>query len=177
MIPVMQTISASGWDSDLPGDCVRACYASILERTISEVPHFVAGEVLADDGSKTDWLSGVNLWLRRQGYLFRAEHRSYFKDVECQIAWRRERDAAGIDSSTRDILWMYDARDQAPYYPGHWIATVISENFPGATHAVVMQGNTVAHDPSPKPRRTPYKFVGETRFVVEDPATCRARLY
>lgn len=174
MIPVTQTISASGWDSDLPGDCVRACYASVLERSIDEVPHFVAGEVLDDEGRKLDWHSGVNVWLQREGYLFQIEHRSYFKNVDCQMAWRSERDAAGIDNSVRDMLWMYDVKDEPPWHMGYWIASVISENFPGATHAVVMSGNDVVHDPSPRPRRTPYKFVGETRFVVHDPSRCRS---
>lgn len=173
MIPVQQTISASGWDSKLPGDCVRACYASILERPIEEVPHFVAGEVRHEDGSPMDWYSGVNEWLRREGYLFRIWHHTYYKHVDCQIAWRAERDASGIRNESRDMLWIYDARDQAPWYRGYWIASVISENFPGATHAVVMLNGDVVHDPSPLPRQTPYKFVGETRFVVEDPVVAR----
>lgn len=66
------------------------------------------------------------------------------------------------------------------YWPsGWWIASVLSENFEGATHAVVMRGAGqacggdgwmgVAHDPSPHPRRTPYVFVGGMRFAALDP--------
>lgn len=174
MKPVTQLISNDGRDGKLPGDCVRACYASILERPIETVPHFVAGEVKNDDGTAVDWHSGVNIWLKREGYLFQIQHRGFFKHTDIIKAYRKERDAAGIeDRDGRDSLWMYDATEHAPYHPGHWIASVISENFIGATHAIVMYGAGVAHDPSPHPRRTPYLYVGETTFVIHDPVACR----
>jgi hypothetical protein len=157
----------------MPGDCVRACVASILERPLLEVPHFVAGEVLDDNGRKTNWLHGINLWLEREGYTIRLESHSYYKDVDCQIAWRKDRDAAGIRHTYRDSLWLYDPRDEAPWHPGFWIAGVISENFAGCTHAIVMEGSEVVHDPSPRPRRTPYKFVAEDIFYTPDPSKCR----
>lgn len=75
--------------------------------------------------------------------------------------------------------------DSPPYWPaGWWIATVLSENFEGATHAVVMRGTfsggdenwmRVAHDPSPHPRRTPYVFVGRYSFVTLDAAAIARR--
>lgn len=55
-------------------------------------------------------------------------------------------------------------------YDGWWIASVVSENIEGATHAVVMHEDKVVHDPSPFPRRTPYVFVGATWFCALDPA-------
>lgn len=178
MIPVVQSICASGGElgpdgkPQTPGDCVRACIASILERPLLDVPHFVAGEVKNDNGQTLDWYSGLNLWLEREGYACRAMHRSFFKQLDCQMAWRQEIDRAGL-YSPHNMLWMYDARDAPPWHPGFWIASVISENFEGTTHAIVMRGCEVAHDPSPRPRRTPYQYVGEMRFVVEDAAVCR----
>jgi hypothetical protein len=185
MKPVPQRIVASGYDGGLPGDCVKCCVASILELPYEDVPHFVAGEVinpnLCEDGTphpdgpfKMDWYGGLRLWMKERGYTVMPVHRTYFKDVDCQMAWRKERDAAGIDNSSRDCLWMYDARDQAPYHKGFWIASVISENFAGSTHAIVMQGNTVAFDPSTKSRRTPYQYVGEMTFVAQDASKCLA---
>jgi hypothetical protein len=189
VIPVVQRICASGWGvgadgvRQVPGDCVKACIASILELPYEDVPHFVAGEVinpnLAVDGTPhpngpfvMDWYSGLRHWMAQRGYTCTPTHRSYYKDVDCQIAWRRERDAAGIESSMCDTLWLYDARAEAPYHEGYWIASVISENIEGCTHAIVMNGNTVVHDPSQFPRRTPYLFVGEMLFVAQDPAVC-----
>lgn len=176
MIPVVQRIVASGYDDTLPGDCVKACVASILELPYDAVPHFVAGEVLGDDGkTRLDWLGGMRKWFERARYGCVPIHRSYFKHVECQQAWYRERAAAGIiDTTGRDCLWLFDATDQTPYHEGYWIASVISENFAGGTHAIVMNGNTVAHDPSPYPRREPYRYVGELRFIATNPAISRS---
>ena len=174
MIPVFQSICRSGWDDGLPGDCVRACVASIFERPLLEVPHFVAGEVLNDEGKPCDWLSGLNLWLRREGYACRAAHRSFFKEVDCMMAWRKAREDVGIENSDpKDMLWLYDATEQPPYNYGYWIASVISENFAGATHAIVMEGGRPAHDPSPHGRRTAYQYVGEMLFYAEDLPRCR----
>jgi hypothetical protein len=36
------------------------------------------------------------------------------------------------------------------FVPGYWIASVPSLNIVGQNHAIVMKGNAVAHDPSPK---------------------------
>lgn len=53
MIPVTQTIFADplrgdGHNADgEPGDCLRACVASILELPLSAVPNFVRVELLA----------------------------------------------------------------------------------------------------------------------------------
>lgn len=175
MIPVVQRIVATGWDDGVPGDCVKACVASILELPYDAVPHFVAGEVLNDAGERIDWLSGMRRWFERARYGCVPVHHSYFKDVECMRAWRRERDAAGIvDTTGRDCLWLYDALDHPPYHEGYWMASVISENFPGATHAIVMHGAEVAHDPCPWPRREPYRYVGEIIFVATNPAICRS---
>lgn len=33
---------------------------------------------------------------------------------------------------------------------GYWIASVPSKNFPGTSHAIVMLGSSVFHDPSPR---------------------------
>lgn len=184
MIPVQQRIVASGMaEGAVPGDCVKCCIASILDLPYEDVPHFVAGEVvnpnLCEDGTphpdgpfKMDWYSGLRYWMKQRGYTVIPVHRSYFKDVDCQIAWRKEADATGRYKFGQ-TLWMYDARDQAPWHEGYWIASVISENFVGSTHAIVMQGSQVVFDPSTKPRRTPYQYVGEMTFVAPDPAVTR----
>lgn len=187
MIPVMQRIVASGWNSpgEVPGDCVKCCVASILELPYEDVPHFVAGEVInpnvCEDGTphpdgplKMDWYSGLRYWMKQRGYTCLAVHRSYYHYVDVQRAWRKERDAAGAPNTPRDMLWIYDATEHPSWHEGYGIASVISENYAGATHAVVMRGNEVVHDPSTRPRRTPYKFVGEMTFVAADPARCRA---
>lgn len=143
MIPVMQQVVGDGRDGRPVGDCMRACVASVFELSLDAVPHFA----IAADGYRTaleNWLQPLSLTIH---------HR----------------------------LW--SATDVPEYWPaGWWIASVESENFEGCTHAVVMRGTDtpcnlpdggwmrVAHDPSPRPRRTPYRFVGATYFVALDPA-------
>lgn len=60
---------------------------------------------------------------------------------------------------------------------GYWIASVPSKNLAGCTHAIVMKGHQVAHDPSTKRRYRRGqsmlggdKVLGGYYFVVEDPA-------
>lgn len=147
MVPVSQSIVGDGKDGRPFGDCLRACFASIFELSIDEVPHF------ADEGK--NWLVEAERWLKPMGLC---------------VAFRRFRD--GPHSSP-------------PWWPsGWWIASVESENFEGATHAVVMRGcwnddrvddwTAVAHDPSPHPRRTPYRFLGAHYFEALDPAVIAA---
>lgn len=171
MIPVVQRIVAPGTgradDGHVPGDCVKCCVASILELPYEAVPHFVANEVLVPDATgvpqRSDWFSGLNYWLRTTGWALRATHTEYLKNplprgpVESTFDWYEPYDAPRVWSSGQ----------------GWWIASVISENYERRTHAVVMRDGAVAFDPSPKPRRTPYRFVGETHFIATDPAICR----
>lgn len=141
MIPVPQLIFGDGKEGRPKGDCFRACVASIFELAPEDVPHFTERE--------SRWFSDFIEWLRPMGLT--AEHvrgEPTDRPKSCPAGW--------------------------------WIASVRSENFEGETHAVVMRGymtpfsgenwTEVAHDPSPKPRRTPYVFVGGIRFAALDPA-------
>lgn len=176
MIPVAQRISAPGTElgARVPGDCVKCCVASILELPYEAVPHFVAGEwlvapratdgVIAGPPERVDWFTALNDWLRETGWALRASQTLYYKSplprgpVESVFDWYEQYDAPRVWSPGQ----------------GWWIASVISENFERSTHAVVMLDGVVAFDPSPKPRRTPYQFVGETHFIATDPARYRA---
>lgn len=173
MIPVIQRISASGGDGKLPGDCVKCCVASVLELPYEAVPHFVAGEwlvapravngMVAGPPERVDWFTALNDWLRSAGWALHATNTSYYKNPLPH----------GPFKDTFDWYDPYDAPRSWSPGQGSWIATVISENFERSTHAVVMLDGAVVHDPSTKPRRTPYKFVGETHFVATNPAMCR----
>lgn len=137
MIPVVQSIVGSGADGQPPGDCVRACVASIFELPIDRVPHFT-------DGAEP-WIWAMEKWLAPFGLTLERED---YREGPSDNHPRR-------------------------YHDGWWIASVISENIDGATHAIVMHETDVRHDPSPSPRRTPYRFVGECYFVAADPALIR----
>lgn len=141
MIPVPQLIFGDGKEGRPKGDCFRACVASIFELAPEDVPHFTERE--------SRWFSDFIEWLRPMGLTI--EHASH------------------------------EPSERPPYRPaGWWIASVRSENFEHETHAVVMRGTftpfdgedwtAVAHDPSPKLRRTPYVFVGRYSFAALDPA-------
>lgn len=148
MIPVMQEVVGDGKEGRPIGDCLRACVASIFELPIEDVPHFAAAP---------SWFGAMHEWLRPMGLV-----------VETKEYGGKSLDAPEL------------------YYSGWWIASVESENFEGCTHAVVMRGlyNSkpddarwcdVAHDPSPHPRRTPYRFRGARYFVAFDPALIARR--
>ena len=68
MKPVDQTILADpsrndGKDADgVPGDCWRACIASIVELPAEEVPHFGALE------GPSEWWTATWKWLATKGY-------------------------------------------------------------------------------------------------------------
>lgn len=156
MLPVQQRILGSGLGDDVRGDCVKCCVASILELPYEDVPHFVADEWLID-GSRIWWLAALNDWLQYRGFNLEATQDVYWKNEisrECKLNDRYER------------LSRPRFRD---FRTGFWMASVISENFADSTHAIVMHGDSVAFDPSTKPRRTPYEFVAETLFVCKEP--------
>ena len=101
-------------------------------------------------------------------------------------AWPRDLDRWLAPMGLAHERMNWPASPSPGYWPaGWWMASVLSENIEGATHAVVMRGTgqtcggdewmAVAHDPSPHPRRTPYVFVGGMRFVALDPAAIARR--
>lgn len=104
------------------------------------------------ESATNDWLKtkGTNMYIRSTRYMLRRED------------WPKE--------EPRRRLAPYERRTNPGYNQGFWISTVVSENFPDTAHAVVMEGSKVAFDPSPNARKTPYQFIGETIFVVDDAA-------
>lgn len=171
MIPVPQRICAAGGEETTPGDCVKCCVASILELAYEDVPHFVAREIVDDGGNRLDWFNGLNLWLKRQGYPLWVKRWSNSLTAAEVSAIREERGLKPGESMP--AIDMYRRRSFPDYHEGYWIGTVISENFDDSTHAVVMLNDQVAFDPSPKPRRTPYEYIGGEVFIAKDPARCK----
>lgn len=172
MIPIQQRICRAGAvDDGLPGDCVKCCVASILELRYEDVPHFVAREVKDANGKALWWLDGVNYWLRERGYPLWLRQSTNTKTAAEVFALRAERGIQPGESMPATL--MYRTSEYPDHNEGYWIASVISENFEDATHAIVMLGDQVAFDPSMKPRRTPYAFIGGSVFVATDPARCK----
>lgn len=70
MIPVQQSILADpargdGRDADgRPGDCLRACVASLVEETLEDVPHFA--EVADTAADPAQWWWELTAWVDRR---------------------------------------------------------------------------------------------------------------
>lgn len=80
------------------------------------------------------------------------------------------------------IDMVYGSRKDAIWMGGFWIASVKSINFEGGSHAIVMRGSEVYHDPSTKSKyRTGKQMLGDDavtggyRFFIDD-ATLLSRL-
>lgn len=58
MTPVAQTIIAPNDDKGMPGNCLQAAIASLLELPLDEVPHFV-GRDWETDGNEHWWTCWV----------------------------------------------------------------------------------------------------------------------
>lgn len=58
MTPVQQTIIAPADGTQMPGNCLQAAVASLLDLPLNEVPHFV-GDDWASGGERNWW---VELW-------------------------------------------------------------------------------------------------------------------
>lgn len=140
------------------GDCVRACVASIFEMDLEEVPHFV--EIMYQRQARHD----VNKeWEHSQWGLMNRWAWSFGVGVN-RVTYQ----AAG------QYLW---AAAPLNYHPGYWIGTVESRDPAVAamggkwTHAVVMNGPEMVHDPNPDSRaiKLPYRYGGETWFELAHP--------
>jgi hypothetical protein len=132
------------------GDCMSACIASIFGLDLDEVPHFVERNRLfpLKEGSRAD--TELTQWAASFGVCF---NRTFYKT--------------------------YRAKPQH-FHPGYWIASVKScyehpKDGNTYTHAVVMWGDDVKHDPNPVSReyhaKHAYRFRGEIWFELYDPAT------
>lgn len=141
------------------GDCVAACVASIFEMSLDEVPHFV--EIMYQRAARHD-LSKE--WQFTQQGLMNAWAWSF--GVGVGYTYYRTRTGKRIYRKT-----------PLCYHGGYWIAAVMSRDAavrkasPEASHAVVMLGYEVAHDPNPDSRavQRPYRYVGELWFEVAHP--------
>lgn len=128
------------------GNCFAACVASILECSIDQVPNFVGP--LQDETDPVEWerrfLEAVHAWLapRALGYV-----ELYFASEGIpETLWRN-----------LDLL-------------GFWVG--IGSTKEGFSHAVVMRGREVAHDPSPD--RTGLSSIhGAGFFAALDPRLSR----
>lgn len=107
--------------SPINGNCLQACVASLLDLELEEVPNFVDHD-RGDDGS---WFSdpeyGMNMFLDKHGYEYMGCG-NYNELIQSEYG-----DGVG----------------------GYHIGIVNSVNFKGSTHAVVLKGLDLAHDPSP----------------------------
>lgn len=59
MIPVDMIDIRNNEHPNAEGDCFRACVASIFEKSIIDVPHFIQIDVQ----EKKSWTSVINQWL------------------------------------------------------------------------------------------------------------------
>lgn len=146
MIPVVQSIVAAGDVPDrVPGDCVRACVASIFELRLEQVPHFVA--------SPRGWYPAIQDWLRPMGLWLCHDD---YNEPSTRPVPKGHRYPAG---------WWW-ASVNSENFPGSTHAVVMRGLYlPGREDPDI-----VAHDPSPHPRRTPYLFHGARWFTALDPA-------
>lgn len=191
MIPVPQRVVARG-EAPVPGDCFKACVASLLELPYEAVPHFVADEwwvqpqhfddclpgacveycsiALGEVPHPSDHHSALRNWLQVQGWPLDVAACHYLRTMaEMEQLFPNHEDwTKGLNDS------VLEPEPRVNHGRSRWwIAAVTSERFEGAAHAVVMKHNQVVFDPSPHPRQTPYAFVGEMWFTVRDPARCR----
>jgi hypothetical protein len=65
MTPVAQTIMAPADSSQMPGNCLQAAVASLLDLPLDEVPHFV-GDDWASDGER-NWWTELWTWCQARG--------------------------------------------------------------------------------------------------------------
>jgi hypothetical protein len=66
MTPVDQLFSGDNAVTGIPGDCWRACIASVLDLPADEVPHFVS--LYWSEEDPTLWYFETASWLKERGY-------------------------------------------------------------------------------------------------------------
>lgn len=128
MIPVEQRQPYA--PNQAVGDCWKCCIASILELDYDDVPHFTQ---LEEEGTTDSWWNLTQGFLRLRG---------------CVLArfglWGAE--TPMLIFGSKKIRYHFSV-------PGHWIASVVSPRMTpegeNLSHAVVMNGSTIAWDPHP----------------------------
>lgn len=138
MKPVYQTISNS-----INGNCLAATIASLLEKTIEDVPNFV---------DSAEWFTVMQEFMFKSGYIYdgyliNGNRTDLSADEKLKNEWFQE---------------------QLPEYGsinGFYDAVVFSKNFPGQYHAIVCDRNfNIVHDPSPIEDHNGYPKAGEIGY-------------
>ena len=105
MTPHTQTIFAERDDghsaAGVPGNCIQACVASLLDLELHEVPHFAV---------YVDWFAAMRRWARERGgdfTYYQFDQEQYAEAWERQVEWGREHWAHVILSgpSPRGPFW------------------------------------------------------------------------
>lgn len=146
MIGVVQSVVGDGREGRPEGDCLRACFASIFEVSLFEVPDL-----------STNWIGASFDWLRRRGFVAENELWSQASESPVPTGYRWP---AG--------WWIADV--SSGLFPGCRHA-VVMRGYYTVDGSDAM--NTVAWDPSPTTRTAPYVFYGATWFSALDPAAMR----
>lgn len=151
-----------------PGDCYQACVASIFELPLPLAPGYGG-----NSQSIWDWLAlnypGIGMvarsWVEpkdpeyRQGYWIATIISDRFREPDCGHC-RPEN-----DKSEPPFYW---TREECPHCEGG--------GHQRGLHAVVMENRVRVWDPHPEADwDAPLRIVGETFFVVTDPARLSAR--
>lgn len=119
---VTQTIFGDGSEGAIPGNCLQAAIATLLDKQLDEVPHFVA------DGD--DWWMNLLAWMKANHY-----HLTYYA----------ERFNDRLDYAPDHALSI-DHISELPSGKAV-IATGLANR--GFQHSVVWQAGSVVFDPHP----------------------------
>ena len=117
---------------NVKGDCIRAVVASLLDKDLLEVPHFLEYE---------SWFSEFRKYLSDEGYKFYGMlHNAQGENVLEEFHLRSLKNFEGIDGYFYGSVYspMYFDLEE---YRNHGVS---------ATHAVVIDTNyNIVHDPNP----------------------------
>lgn len=136
MTPVYQTIINCGDDKEqLPGNCLQAAVASLLDLNLDEVPHFL---VHGDE-----WFERMKIFLNEKGYYYeRSMHnpRDLGYDGCHKTWWRTIKKLAGIEGYFLATV----------HSPKYWTAEAVCSFEGMPVHAVIIDRDfNIVHDPNP----------------------------
>jgi len=140
MTPVYQTIIDGGL-----GDCMRAVIASLLDKSIEEVPHFL------EFGER--WYDTLDEYLDVEGYTcgINLYNKNYLRLINPKESCFKEEKFYNPRILTKTTL------NKRFNFNGHYFASVLSPGYfnykdgiDAHTHAVVIDNNfNIVHDPNP----------------------------
>jgi hypothetical protein len=135
MTPVYQTIFNSGKEKDeLPGNCLQASVASLLDLPLDEVPHFLTHE---------DWFGKLREFLKEQGYHYeRSMHNPRDLGYDgCFKTWVR------AIEKLKGVNGYFLATVHSPKY---WTSDAVCAFNGMPVHAVIIDRQfNIVHDPHP----------------------------